>query len=250
MLFYFFNLLILVKTSIIIYRSGLSLIIWIIQKNILSDKLFLKENKKLIVIDGDNDLLLYNHLNNGLIDRNVYYTGYSSVSLHNIVDKNQDFYLIFDLFNNSSDLIKKKKNTERSFSKFLNKGDILNIHNKDSENISLKLMPNSSGKILINGKVLKFKKNKILKINIPANEKSKIEILNVERFVDLVSLKNENYKNLNFPWKKPIMLEIYNNFLNENILINFMNLKLETNCEIIKIYNDNYQDIYAKAICK
>lgn len=219
-------------------------------KNILDNKYFLKEKKKLIVIDGDNDLLLYNHLNNGLIDRSIYYTGYSSESLHNIVEKNHDFFLIFDLFNNSSDLIKKKKNTGRSFSKFLSEGDILKIQNKDSKNISLNLFTNSSGKILVNGQIKKFQKNEILNISIPANKNSKIEFLNVKNYIELVSLKKETNKNLNFPWEKPVTLEIYNKFLNESILIDFVNLKLSTKCEITKIYNDNYQDIYAKAVCK
>ena len=74
--------------------------------------------------------------------------------------------------------------------------------------------------------------------------------MNVKNYIELVSLKKETNKNLNFPWEKPVTLEIYNKFLNESILIDFVNLKLSTKCEITKIYNDNYQDIYAKAVCK
>ena len=44
---------------------------------------------------------------------------------------------------------------------------------------------------------------------------------------------------MNFPWEKPVTLEIYNKSLNESILIDFVNLKLSTKCEITKIYNDN-----------
>lgn len=219
-------------------------------KESIEKKSFFINKKNLIIIDGDNDYILYHHLNHGLINRKIYYTGFSDKNLSIILDGKKEFYLIFDLFNNSFDLINNKKNSTKSFSKFLNNGDILSIQNNDLNNFYIQLRLHSSGELLINKEIVKVKKGQILKIEILRNSSTEIEIKKISKYVEILELNDEFSNNFNFPWKKNIILKIYNNYLNDKISIDFRNVNINSNCKIKKIFEDKNQDIYAKAICK
>ena len=227
-------------------------------KNIIKTKSLFNKKNKLIIIDSDNDLLLYNHLNNGLINRKTYFTGYSDKSFDQLLNKKEKFYLIFDLFNNSFDLIEKEKTPTnnkpndfigRSFSKYLNNGDVITIKNKELKKITLKLLPFSHTELIVNNKLIIIKKDEIHNFDISPKDTIEIKLLENKKFVKLISLNKKN-DNLNFPWGQEVKLEIFNNFYKQNILINFMNLNLNSKCKIIQINNDDYQDVYATGICE
>ena len=219
-------------------------------KNTMDKNFFFKDNSKLIVINGDNDLLLYNQLNNGLINRKVYYTGFSSRDFAELLTKNESFYLIFDLFNNSFDLMKKKKSSGRSFSKNLNKGDIIKIDNREVKTFNFKLLAHAPGELLVDKKKVKYEKNEILDIEIKPKWSSVIKIVKEDKYLEILSLGNEENESLYLPWKKNISIEIYNHFLQDSLIIDFSEINLNQNCKIKKIYDDSYQNIYAEALCK
>ena len=102
--------------------------------SVVSQKLLLDKNK-LIIFEGDNDYILYNYLNQNLLNNKIYYTGFSDKKIKDVLNEQKEFNLIFDLFNNNFDIIKKKKVTGRSFSRYLNQGDKIKVVNQNSKKI-------------------------------------------------------------------------------------------------------------------
>ena len=123
--------------------------------SVVSQKLLLDKNK-LIIFEGDNDYILYNYLNQNLLNNKIYYTGFSDKKIKDVLNEQKEFNLIFDLFNNNFDIIKKKKVTGRSFSRYLNEGDKIKVVNKNSKKIKLRLLPYSDGKLLLKIKLFNF----------------------------------------------------------------------------------------------
>ena len=217
--------------------------------SVVSQKLLLDKNK-LIIFEGDNDYILYNYLNQNFLNNKIYYTGFSDKKIEDVLNEQKEFYLIFDLFNNNFDIIKKKKVTGRSFSRYLNQGDKIKVVNKNSKNIKLQLLPYSDGKVIIEDKIIQFYKNQILIIEIPQKTSKEIKFEKNKKFVEILSLgKNEN-NNLNFPWKSNVSLELYSSYHKQGIILDFSEINLNKNCKIKKFLNDKFQDIYAEAICK
>lgn len=215
----------------------------------VSQKLLLDKNK-LIIFEGDNDYILYNYLNQNFLNNKIYYTGFSDKKIEDVLNEQKEFYLIFDLFNNNFDIIKKKKVTGRSFSRYLNEGDKIKVVNKNSKKIKLRLLPYSDGKVIIEDKIIQFYKNQILIIEIPQKTSKEIRFEKNKKFVEILSLgKNEN-NNLNFPWKSNVSLELYSSYHKQGIILDFSEINLNKNCKIKKFLNDKFQDIYAEAICK
>ena len=101
--------------------------------SVVSQKLLLDKNK-LIIFEGDNDYILYNYLNQNFLNNKIYYTGFSDKKIEDVLNEQKEFNLIFDLFNNNFDIIKKKKVTGRSFSRYLNQGDKIKVVNQNSKN--------------------------------------------------------------------------------------------------------------------
>ena len=215
----------------------------------VSQKLLLDKNK-LIIFEGDNDYILYNYLNQNSLNNKIYYTGFSDKKIEDVLNEQKEFYLIFDLFNNNFDIIKKKKVTGRSFSRYLNQGDKIKVVNKNSKKIKLQLLPYSDGKVIIEDKIVQFYKNQILIIEIPQKTSKEIRFEKNKKFVEILSLgKNEN-NNLNFPWKSNVSLELYSSYHKQGIILDFSEINLNKSCKIKKFLNDEFQDIYAEAICK
>ena len=215
----------------------------------VSQKLLLDKNK-LIIFEGDNDYILYNYLNQNSLNNKIYYTGFSDKKFEDVLNEQKEFYLIFDLFNNNFDIIKKKKVTGRSFSRYLNQGDKIKVVNKKSKKIKLQLLPYSDGKVIIEDKIVQFYKNQILIIEIPQKTSKEIRFEKNKKFVEILSLgKNEN-NNLNFPWKSNVSLELYSSYHKQGIILDFSEINLNKSCKIKKFLNDEFQDIYAEAICK
>jgi len=231
----------------------------------LYKNIFFTETDKKILFDGSNDYILYKHLNNGLINRKIYYTGFSNSKIEDFFLKKEEFYVVFDLFNSSFYLsnpisINSKKNNgdqsflkhlkSRSVSKYLKTNDQLQILNNENQEYYLKLNSYSKGTILINDKEVNIKENQILKIKLKKNTLTNIFIKNVNKYVELEGIFLNDSAKLNFPWKKNIHLKIEDRFINKTIVVNFNNLNINEKCKVVEIYFDKFQDIYAKGICK
>ena len=217
--------------------------------SVVSQKLLLDKNK-LIIFEGDNDYILYNYLNQNLLNNKIYYTGFSDKKIKDVLNEQKEFYLIFDLFNNNFDIIKKKKVTGRSFSRYLNQGDKIKVVNKNSKNIKLQLLPYSDGKVIIEDKIIQFYKNQILIIEIPQKTSKEIKFEKIKKFVEILSLSNNENNYLSLPWKSNVTLELYSSYHKQSIILDFSEINLNKNCKIKKILNDKFQDIYAEAVCK
>jgi hypothetical protein len=231
----------------------------------LYKNIFFTETDKKILFDGSNDYILYKHLNNGLINRKIYYTGFSNSKIEDFFFKKDEFYIVFDLFNSSFYLsnpisIKSQNNNRdqsvlkhlksRSVSKYLKTNDHLQILNNENQEYYLKLNSYSKGTILVNDKEIDIKENQILKIKLKKNSLTRISIENINKYVQLEGILLNDSAKLNFPWKKNIHLKINDRFINKTIVVNFNNLNINEKCKIIEIYFDKFQDIYAKGICK
>ena len=217
--------------------------------SVVSQKLLLDKNK-LIIFEGDNDYILYNYLNQNFLNNKIYYTGFSDKKIEDVLNEQKEFYLIFDLFNNNFDIIKKKKVTGRSFSRYLNQGDKIKVVNKNSKNIKLQLLPYSDGKVIIEDKIIQFYKNQILIIEIPQKTSKEIKFEKIKKFVEILSLSNNENNYLSLPWKSNVTLELYSSYHKQSIILDFSEINLNKNYKIKKILNDKFQDIYAEAVCK
>ena len=147
---------------------------------------------------------MYNYLNQNFLNNKIYYTGFSDKKIEDVLNEQKEFYLIFDLFNNNFDIIKKKKVTGRSFSRYLNQGDKIKVVNKNSKNIKLQLRPYSDGKVIIEDKIIQFYKNQILIIEIPQKTSKEIKFEKNKKFVEILSLSNNENNYLSLPWKSNV----------------------------------------------
>ena len=183
---------------------------------------------------------MYNYLNQNLLNNKIYYTGFSDKKIKDVLNEQKEFNLIFDLFNNNFDIIKKKKVTGRSFSRYLNQGDKIKVVNQNQK-YKLQLLPYSDGKVIIEDKIIQFYKNQILIIEIPQKTSKEIKFEKNKKFVEILSLgKNEN-NNLNFPWKSNVSLELYSSYHKQGIILDFSEINLNKNCKIKKFLMINFK---------
>jgi len=112
------------------------------------------------------------------------------------------------------------------------------------------LLAHAPGELLVDKKKVKYEKNEILDIEIKPKWSSVIKIVKEDKYLEILSLGNEENESLYLPWKKNISIEIYNHFLQDSLIIDFSEINLNQNCKIKKIYDDSYQNIYAEALCK
>ena len=71
-----------------------------------------------------------------------------------------------------------------------------------------------------------------------------------KKFVEILSLSNNENNYLSLPWKSNVTLELYSSYHKQSIILDFSEINLNKNCKIKKFLNDKFQDIYAEAICK
>ena len=213
-----------------------------------------KKKNRIIYLVGSQDLLLYNQLNNGLINNKIFFNGLSHNKFKKYFQKNPEILIIFDLFNNPHSAFFNDKeiytNKIRIFSNLFYNGDILKLKNNSKEKIEINLFSKHSSQISINNNFFDIKNNENFKIDVEPYTSINIKMKKIDGYLKLVSIKNPE-SSYNYPWKKNIVMNVKNNFLKRERLIDFSEkLVFFDFCRIKDILQDDSQIIYALGTCK